>query len=221
MLLVLSRSFLSDAKTGLPQTLAEKPVAVSAGLDDFKAILQGTPPPTRTTASASGNNDYQAAAAQVKSDVAGADIDRAKAKGKDDGKAQQSRLVASPEDIGKYVDGKGPTRDCWVLLADHVKTVFGAVEAAGAEEKGGDDIETADDKVRTCVTHVDLPSPSAFLKLNTCRCRSCGWLVRQAGRLPGARHRRHACAEGRRAREVPTTATASTAPVVAPHQLLP
>jgi len=66
MLLALSRSFLSDAKTGIPQTLAEKPVAVSAGLDDFKAILQGIPPPTRTTASAGGNNDYQAAAAQVR-----------------------------------------------------------------------------------------------------------------------------------------------------------
>jgi hypothetical protein len=32
-----------------------------------------------------------------------------------------SRLANGPEDVGQYLTGSGPTRDCWERLADHVK----------------------------------------------------------------------------------------------------
>ena len=63
--------------------------------------------------------DAHAAAAQARKTVDSKDKDKAAGKGKDDRGA--SRLANGPEDVGQYLTGSGPTRDCWDRLADHVK----------------------------------------------------------------------------------------------------
>ena len=119
------------------EVVLEKPVTVSAGRDDFESILLAIP---RTVIVPTNEGDAHAAAAVARLIVSGKDNDGKKKHNEHDGK-YASKLVNSNDDIGLYVTASGPTRDCWERLADHVKSMYGAVESSSAEEKGGHDHE--------------------------------------------------------------------------------
>ena len=117
------------------EVVLEKPVTVSVGRDDFESILLALP---RTVLIPTNEGDAHAAAAVARSIVSGKEPDGKKKHADHDGK-YVSKLVNSSEDVGLYLTGSGPTRDCWERLADHVKAMYGAIESSSAEEKGGHD----------------------------------------------------------------------------------